>query len=48
MRQVALFTRQRLKVKLADKPGFVGLIAKADSHSSRRTITRALEQPTRQ
>ena len=35
------------KVKLADKPGSVGLIAKADSHSSRRMITHALKQPTR-
>ena len=35
------------EVKLADKPGFVGFIAKADSHSSRRTITCALKQPTR-
>jgi len=34
-------------LKLTDKPGFVGLIAKADSHSSRRTITDALKQPTR-
>ncbi|CAN1500851.1 hypothetical protein MCEKH45_00495 [Methylophilaceae bacterium] len=34
-------------MKLADKPGSVGLIAKADSHSSRRTITCTLKQPTR-
>ena len=47
MRQVALFTRQTVKVKLADKPGSVGLISKADSHSSRRTITCTLKQPTR-
>lgn len=35
------------ELKLADKPGFVGFIAKADSHSSRRTITCTLKQPTR-
>jgi len=29
-------------VKLADKPGSV-----VDSHSSRRTVTRTLKQPTR-
>ncbi len=29
-------------VKLADKPGSV-----VDSHSSRRTVARALKQPTR-
>jgi len=34
-------------LKLADKPGSVGFIAKADSHSSRRIITYALKQPTR-
>lgn len=34
-------------MKLADKPGFVDLIAKADSHSSRRTITCTLELSTR-
>jgi len=34
-------------VKLADKPGFVDLIAKADSHSSRRTITCTLKLSTR-
>lgn len=45
MRETALFARQRLK--LADKPGFVDLIAKADSHSSRRMITHALELSTR-
>ena len=31
------------KKKLADKPGFV-----VDSHSSRRTVTRTLKQPTRE
>ena len=39
--------RNDLKLKLADKPGSVGLITKADSHSSRRTITCTLKQPTR-
>ncbi len=39
--------QQGKELKLADKPGFVGFIAKADSHSSRRTITRTLKQPTR-
>jgi hypothetical protein len=34
----------RLK-KLADKPGFV-MYCYTDSHSSRRTITHALKQPT--
>ncbi len=41
------YSRGIKEVKLADKPGFVGFIAKADSHSSRRTITCALKQPTR-
>jgi len=33
----------KIKKKLADKPGFV-----VDSHSSRRTVTRTLKQPTRE
>jgi len=33
--------------KLADKPGSVRDLGPYDSHSSRRTITRTLEQPTR-
>ena len=34
--------------KLADKPGFVCVFKAHDSHSSRRTITRALKLSTRQ
>ena len=39
---VGLEDYKNKKKKLADKPGSV-----VDSHSSRRTITHALQQPTR-
>ena len=43
---VKIYT-DKLEVKLADKPGSVGLISKTDSHSSRRTITCTLKLSTR-